>query len=230
MPALNFQKPDIQRIVQEVLRRLGQIAQGQTQAQTQTQAQVSSDRIDATTVAPAITKLVWSQSVVSAEALQGRLDGIGQLVVSPKAIVTPAARDELRERGIDLAREGELDSGLRSVPVGVQDTVVAAQTAQAIPITSDDEWTTFFHRSIQNGDSPLAVAPDPHRLACLVNRDETVRAVAVTDLRHLEDAVSQTAANVLCVSPAVLAGTPLSLVCRRFQQVARSSVASGGIV
>ena len=219
MPA-NTPSAEIQRIVQEVLRRLEQTALGYATATTsETPSKTGESKSNAS------TQLVWSQSVVSAEALCGRLDGVNQLMVGPKAIVTPAARDELREREIHVVRQNDHDVTLRKVQVAVQEDAVANQTSHAIQITSDDQWTAFFTRSIQQNETPVAVSRQPHRLACLANRDHDVRAVAVTDLREMEEAVRQTHANVLCVSPSVLAVTPLSVVSRRFQQVA---VANGG--
>ena len=220
MPVHNIQTADVQRIVQEVLRRL------QERAQRQDKTPSPKTPSPKTPSPKTATTLVWPQSVVSTAALSGRLEGVQQLIVGPKAIVTPAAQDELRERGIQLTRDTQESTG-GSVGVAVQDSIVNPQTRKATRIGSDDQWASFFTTAIHNGRSSLAVSCQPHRLACLANRDESVRAVVVTDIRQLEDAVGQAAANVLCVSPDVFGVTPLAVITHRYQQV---TVAKGRAV
>ena len=45
-----------------------------------------------------------TQKLVTIATLEHRLDGVTQLVVSEKAVVTPAVRDLLKERNIELIR------------------------------------------------------------------------------------------------------------------------------
>lgn len=229
MPVHNVQTADVQGIVQEVLRRLQERAQlqsGQSGQQGQQGQQGQEKQEKAISPEPTATSLVWPQSVVSAAGLQGRLGGVQQLIVGPKAIVTPAAQDELRERGIHLTRDTQVAT-TGSVTVAVQDSIVNPQTQKATRIDSDDQWLSFFTTTIREGRSSLAVSCQPYRLACFANRDRDVRAVAVTDIGQLEDAVGQAAANVLCVPPEVFGGTPLSVITHRYQQVA---AAKGGTV
>src|SRR6476646_2755582 len=53
--------------------------------------------------AKAAGELAVSDKVVALAHLDGRLDGVTRLVVPRGAVLTPAARDELRKRGIALA-------------------------------------------------------------------------------------------------------------------------------
>jgi hypothetical protein len=79
--------PDLfERVVQEVIRRL--IAQGMTVQRPEA----------------VVTDLMLDQKVVTLNQLEGRLNGIRRLVVKRRAIVTPAVKDELRTRGIELQR------------------------------------------------------------------------------------------------------------------------------
>ena len=75
---------DIERIVQEVVRRLLSLGM-QVTANPQ-------------------STLTIDERVVSLATLQGKLEGIQQLQVEPKAVVTPSVRDELRQRKIELVR------------------------------------------------------------------------------------------------------------------------------
>src|SRR5829696_7260606 len=67
----------------------------------------SNGDLPATTMKPATKRepggLVLTTKVVSAEQLKGRLDGIKHLVVPRGAVITPAARDLLREKQIAVA-------------------------------------------------------------------------------------------------------------------------------
>ena len=74
---------DIERIVQEVIRRL-----------TATGAQVGG----------ASAELEIHDRVVTLATLDGQLDGVRQLVVRPKTVITPSVRDELTDRNIKLIR------------------------------------------------------------------------------------------------------------------------------
>ena len=75
---------DIERIVQEVIRRL--ISAGHPVAGSKP------------------STLTIEERVVSLATIEGRLEGIQQLVVPPKAVVTPSVKDELRQKNIDLIR------------------------------------------------------------------------------------------------------------------------------
>jgi hypothetical protein len=50
-------------------------------------------------------ELVLSDRLITLATLHGRLDGIGSLVVNRKSLVTPAVRDELNRRNIQLRKE-----------------------------------------------------------------------------------------------------------------------------
>ena len=54
--------------------------------------------------ANATDELVLTERVVTRASLEHRLDGIRQVVVGGNAIVTPAVRDDLSERRIELVR------------------------------------------------------------------------------------------------------------------------------
>ena len=47
-------------------------------------------------------ELSIADRLVTLEVLDGKLSGIGRVLVSPRAVITPAARDELRGQGIQI--------------------------------------------------------------------------------------------------------------------------------
>jgi len=80
----------IEQVVQEVVRRLRALS--------------PKDRARFENLAKSHRTLTIDQRVISIAVLEGQLDGVKKVVVQPKAIVTPAVRDELRDRDIQLVR------------------------------------------------------------------------------------------------------------------------------
>lgn len=87
---MNLTAADIDRIVAEVVRRLRALAASSTPA--------SSQKTEAN------SSLNLNEKVITLATLKGRLDGISTLIVSERAIVTPAVKDELRDRKIRWKR------------------------------------------------------------------------------------------------------------------------------
>src|SRR5687768_2754177 len=85
---------EVERIVREVLERLrGTGMNGAAAAGSAIRKQLPHGAGD----------LVLSGRVIAVADLEGRLDGVNVLVTHRTAIVTPAARDLLREQGVTLA-------------------------------------------------------------------------------------------------------------------------------
>ena len=83
----------VETIVAEVMRRL--LAQG----------------IGVTTAEDAReSELEIDTRVICLAPLSGRLEGICRLVVKADAVVTPSVRDELRDRNVELVRQGTVGS------------------------------------------------------------------------------------------------------------------------
>lgn len=78
---MSLSEADIERIVQEVLRRLA-----------------------AMTAKPAASEptLSITTRLITVSELNGKLQGIKRVEVPPRAVITPAARDYLRDRNVQL--------------------------------------------------------------------------------------------------------------------------------
>lgn len=74
---------------------LAKATSGTKQAETKTKVTTPSPR------------LIWSEKAVTWFGLRDKLHGVTEIVISPKAVVTPAVRDELKIRGIKLTRSAE---------------------------------------------------------------------------------------------------------------------------
>lgn len=82
---MSISQADIERIVQEVLRRLAEMNL-------------------VPPVAVAARTLSLPQRVVTMADLKGKLEGVQRVEVPQRAVVTPAARDYLRDMGVQLQR------------------------------------------------------------------------------------------------------------------------------
>jgi hypothetical protein len=83
---MTFNEEQIEWIVMEVLRRIGVAA---LPAAGDDDSSANELRID--------------DQVVTLRSIEGRLNGISRLIVPKKAVITPAVRDELKARKIQLA-------------------------------------------------------------------------------------------------------------------------------
>jgi len=85
---MTYSEQDVERIVLEVIRRLGLVGSPPPTATNEP------------------NELVVSERVVTMLSIEGKLAGVNRLTVPARAVVTPAVRDELRQRNIELVREG----------------------------------------------------------------------------------------------------------------------------
>jgi hypothetical protein len=83
---MTYSEDQVEWIVVEVLRRLG-VAQAKQYS------------------APRGSELHVNERVVSMRLIEGRLNGVTRLIVPPRAVVTPAVKDHLKQRKIELVRE-----------------------------------------------------------------------------------------------------------------------------
>lgn len=85
---MTYSEQDVERIVLEVIRRLGLLGSPPP------------------TTTNELNELVVSERVVTMRSIEGKLVGVSRLVISGRAVVTPAVKDDLKQRHIELVREG----------------------------------------------------------------------------------------------------------------------------
>ena len=102
-----FQADFVELIVREVIRRLQ--ANGVTVAMSNGTPTNRSANVQADAIAAAISsntaELGLTERLVTLETLRDRLQGVKRLTVEKKAIITPAVRDELKRKKIELIRK-----------------------------------------------------------------------------------------------------------------------------
>jgi hypothetical protein len=87
---MTFTEEQVERIVVEVIRRLELI-------------RVAGDERNSSPVG----ELRITDRVVTMRSIEGRLNGVTRIVVKRRAVVTPAVRDELKQRKIELVEASE---------------------------------------------------------------------------------------------------------------------------
>jgi hypothetical protein len=207
----DIQPKEIEQIVRRVLEQLLAEARGASTSEP-------------ATVRPG--ELVVSDRLVSLASLPKDLSGVQRLSVDPRAVVTPSARDRLRQANIALIRE---KSGAASA-IAVDPTastpnpssspippiLVAGQAVwyralsrgvcprqtKLLPAAVDDASAL---RSAASGlreghRAAVVVAAAPHALCWQAARDEKLRPAVVGDWSQWPDIVAQVPANLLLVS------------------------------
>jgi hypothetical protein len=89
---MTFSEEQVEWIVAEVLRRLG-LAGGRMAGDERKSSPV--------------TELQVTDRVVTLRSIEGQLNGVTRLIVKRRAVVTPAVKDELKQRKIKLVEATE---------------------------------------------------------------------------------------------------------------------------
>ena len=147
-------------------------------------------------------------SVIELEKLSGQFKTV---VVSDRSIVTPAARDWLKERSIKVHRTNQpgnkgatltpqmaiiANSAKCSVAENLADTFAAS--VEYIPQLQSIAPKVNNHLSA--GKRVLVISTSHHALAMRLNRNHNVRAFAPITIEHLTQALTQDCFNVLVVN------------------------------
>jgi hypothetical protein len=86
---MTFSEEQVEWIVVEVIRRLGLMSASHRGAAAEEHSSTHDE-------------LVLKDRVITLRLLEGRWTGVARLVVPPRAVVTPAVRDELKARKIEM--------------------------------------------------------------------------------------------------------------------------------
>ena len=226
---MNQRTLDIERVVRQVLAELGLAPNEDTAASKpakipNTQSNNEPDeRRD----------LVLTGRVVTLRETEGRLNGVCRLVVPARAVVTPAVRDELRQRDILLrfaSPAGERAAADKRVKLivetvgtsfdpeslsnllGSEDVEVTTQQCNCL-IRATDE----LGRGLAESDT-LGMLVTKHTAVglCLVNRHPGVRAVLGFDTAIAASDVASVGANLLVVDSGAMEPFQLKQMATQF--------------
>ncbi len=160
--------------------------------------------------------LHWPKRVLSAEDLARNLNGHRELVLSPRAVVTPLAAEQLRSNGVRISREAaEKKSATRPLwgygqerPFPVVQTAVQAldrEGAELKELPAQDgltcRWAKALAECVQRGEcgGGVVFCSDPGLVCCVANKVAGLRAVPVTTVLQAARATLALGANLLAV-------------------------------
>jgi len=186
---------EVERIVRQVLAEL-----------TQAQYAAASE--------PSDGELVVTSRVISLKELEDKLKGISRLVVPRGAVITPAARDHLKQKHIAVASA----VGNKPKPNGQLIVATAETNFAAATLAKSIEQAGWNVEQLGNVDIIAAVDQLAARLRsgetrgvlltsnlsaalCLANRSREMRAALATNVATVTTAVQAIDANLLVIEP-----------------------------
>lgn len=178
-------------------------------------------------------ELALSQRVITLADLEGRLGAVRRLVVPPKAIVTPAVRDELQRRGVALsfARPQAAAAMARRLVAVIHESCCPASlpTAAGEGFAVEASESNCIFESVARLAAALA-APEVAGLLltrhvaaaiCLANRRSGVRAICAADPASLAASAASVGANLLVVDPSGLGQFRLKRLLAEYRRAPR---------
>lgn len=158
----------------------------------------------------------FNQKVITADCLKHNLIGNTQILIGSNSIITPSARDVLRERNIDWSRataKTSVNSGGARWSVAVIDSTAAVEAAMTdLEKRTEVCWQRqsggdvrstvtrlLSDCELDNTDGTVVITREPELAACLANRHRRVRAAVVRDVQHVKNIRQQIAANLFCL-------------------------------
>jgi hypothetical protein len=181
--------------------------------------------------APAAGELIVHDAVVSTHVLADRLSGVRKVLVTSKAILTPAARDLLKQHQITLGRSAASTPGSKpSLVVGMAETPAdpADLLRMVSPLAGGIERLAKTGMATVVAELADAVAKDgrlglllcgqPLAAACLANRQAGVRAAVARDRDEVVQGVGTLGMNLLIVDPARRSVFQLGQMVKQFLQ------------
>lgn len=188
-----------EQIVREVLRRLTGLNRSVAQDS-------DSNRVG---------DLILPGRLVTLEVLEQRMDGVRRIIVPERALITPAARDELRQRKIEIVFGDQAVAGVNgnsgpakllvattphaSAPAAIA-AIEAVASVDMLESNSLPDAASQIGRTIV-GQKRLGImlTDRPAAAACIANRHAGVRAAIGENPASVTQAVLQVAANLLVV-------------------------------
>jgi hypothetical protein len=197
----------VEQIVGQVLARLGAPASDRAPAGSPSAAAAS---------VLSNGELVLDAAVVTAETLEQRVNGHRHIAVGRRTVLTPSALDYLRTAGIGWTRGA---SAQVPGPAGTWAAIVSRATAAVEKLLNDtagspgpwrrelvgtpQEAARRATSSICRGEACGAIvfAECPEVVACLANRNTSIRAAVILDPAGVTSAIRSLGGNVFCVAP-----------------------------
>jgi ribose 5-phosphate isomerase RpiB len=202
----------LEQIVNAVLAQLDKRADGGDSSSSSQQAASSAGS----------GELVISDKVVSAATLAGRLANVQRLIIPARAVVTPSARDLLKEKNVTLVRSLKSTSptsvrvalGMAGVKYDVEGLVRLLRQhgidVTQLPTVGLAQLTAELAKDVSKAEKLGVLLTDNVAAAlCIANRQRGVRAATAGNRGEVNDIVRGIGANFLVIDP--MRRSPLEL-------------------
>ena len=164
------------------------------------------------------TRFRLSENIITADLLAENSVGKSVVEVSSRAIVTPSARDWLKQNRIELTRGTDAKTSTnQQKPDWLLVVQTAGEAVEAVLEDADRAGAIGSHRetasdaasaakaavaAVDRGDKCVVLSADPESVACLANRNERVRAAVVADAAMVDRVKSGLDGNAFVIDPA----------------------------
>jgi hypothetical protein len=203
---------DIETIVREVIRRLRDVTSEAASGNDVTQPTIAGTQ----RVAPS---LELNDRVVTLATLDGKLIGIQTIVIGPRAIITPAVRDELQQRKITIQRSASAKPNGVAKLIATSGLTVAVATSGVCEVelrklvgksvnvvkrllgdaAADAQ---LLVPSVVAGGRGVLITSTPAAAVMIANRTSGVRAAYGFNFPAIRRAKEEIDANLLVIEPA----------------------------
>jgi hypothetical protein len=157
-------------------------------------------------------------NVITADLLERKVNGEQEIVIGTKSLLTPSARDFLRDRNITWTRDNNEQSRQQNktrwlaVTVNVTPATRSAmnefmknggvECRQEICGSTEEAITTAVSAICRaDADGVVMITNNADEVACKTNRQRKVRGIVARDTRQVDMAQEQIGANLFCVDP-----------------------------
>ncbi len=159
--------------------------------------------------------LHWSGRVLSADDVRRSLNGHGELVLSPNAVITPLAAEELRKGGIKITRWPVAEAipaatwGIaQDRPYPLVKSALQALARESMPMRElaacvgpECDWAKELAECVARGDccGGVVFCQDTSLICCVANKLPGLRGAAVVTVAQAARAALTLGANLLAV-------------------------------
>ncbi|MGE3314620.1 MAG: hypothetical protein AB7O26_05840 [Planctomycetaceae bacterium] len=158
---------------------------------------------------------VLTDKVITAELLEKERGRGGRIVIGSKAIITPSARDYVKQNRIELSRETTGRATKVESPSAKWKLIVVSGPKNLNTLLDETAWSRELAgcdveavdravSSICRADAAgvVVLTSKPETVACRANRNSKVRGAAVENISKLRKVRTEMGANLLCINPA----------------------------
>lgn len=183
----------------------------------------------AETAETAVSVTYLSDAIITADRLKEQINGDRRFQISEKAILTPSARDLIREQGLTWTRVTAASTVTSATFLAA--VVTAGPQVMRAMEQLGGEWKLDLLESpasaarlavsaVSRGEyaGVAIVCGQPRLAACLANRSPKVRATVVNHSEDVTAAMNEMGANVIALDPANIGMFALKTLFQRFSK------------